>query len=106
MTLNFFAPKPPVKREEMPSHGSMMWEVFSERILNEYQRSRGARGHLRLMVVHPHSPLMEAIRALDRDDWNPDWPTPFYCRFESLRQGGVWIIMEALPEILRAVRGM
>ena len=80
--------------------GSSAWELMELEILQQFVGMRGSRK--RLMVVHPKDKYWNAaIAALDADDWNPDWPVPFYTRYEP-RYGGVWIILEVLPELLLA----
>ena len=78
------------------------WKCMELSIVGEYERRLNARHGIKLMVVHPKDMVLNAaVVALDMDDWNPEWPMPFFCRFES-RNGGVWIIMEAMPELLLA----
>jgi hypothetical protein len=87
---------------DIPSRHSLLWKTMAARILAEYQCGINARRSIRLMVVHPKDTMLNAaVAALDLDDWNPEWPVPFHCRFES-RNGGVWIIMQRMPELLLA----
>lgn len=89
-------------RRAIPSRHSLNWKSMELGILREYKLRANARHEVKLMVVHPRDAVLNAaVAALDMDDWNPEWPVPFYCRFES-RNGGVWIIMQAMPELLSA----